>query len=167
VIKQINIANKDKTIKELERFNCKHYESIDIEFCNVHLTEINKISGKRIFDKNSLFVRSSTLWEIMQPLGDRGKHNFHGLKAEDIFSALKSIKKPYCVFICKESRIAIATIVENCNKDKLLLIIELHSGLENDRFANINKLVSLYPKKKIDNMLLKVDSKDILFRKEK
>lgn len=167
MIKIINIANKSKAIEQIKRYNCKHYESTDIEFRNVHLMQINKICKKRIFDKNNLFVRSSTLWELMQPIGDRGRHNFHGLHAYEIYNALKNLNNPYSVFVSKESRIAIATIVENGDKDKLLLIIELHSGLENDRFANINKLVSLYPKKKIDNMLIKLNKNDIFYRKTK
>lgn len=164
--KQINIANKEKAVSLLEKYHCKNYESADIEILNVHLKEINMICNKKIFDKNSLFVRSSTLWELMQPEGTKGKHNFHGLSPDEIFNALRGTLNPYCVYNTKENRIAVATMFVNKRNEKLLVVIELHAGLENDRFANINKLVSVYPKKNLDSLIKKMDEKDILFIKK-
>ena len=164
--KQINIAIKEKAVGLLEKYRCKNYESADIEILNVHLKQINLICDRKIFDKNSLFVRSSTLWEIMQPEGSKGKHNFHGLSAEEVFNALRDTLNPYCIFNTKENRIAVATLFVNNRNEKLLVIIELHAGLENDRFANINKLVSVYPKKNLDSLIKKLDKKDILYIKK-
>ena len=130
------------------------------------LKNINKICGRKLFDKNSLFVRSSTLWEIMQPVGGKGSHNFHGLKSEDILGALKGAIDPYSVYIARNKRIAVCTLFENFEHEKLLIVIELHCGLESDRFANINKIVSVYPKYNIDNLLLKLDKKEILYIKK-
>ena len=164
--KQINIAIKEKALNLLEKYRCKNYESTDIEILNVHLKDINFICNKKIFDKNSLFVRSSTLWELMQPEGNKGKHNFHGLSPEEIFNAMRGTVNPYCIYNTKENRIAVATMFVNNRNEKLLVIIELHAGLENDRFANINKLVSVYPKKNLDSLIKKLDKKDILYIKK-
>lgn len=65
----INIGNKKQASKQLNQFKNKQYESVEIEFTNVHLTSINELVGFKLFNKTSLFARSSMLWEIMQPVG--------------------------------------------------------------------------------------------------
>ncbi len=87
----IIIDNKKQAIKDLEQFKNKHYEAIDIEFANVHLLKLNDLINYKLFYKNSLFVRSSTLWEIMQPVGKGGKHH-RRLEPKEIVDALFSLK---------------------------------------------------------------------------
>ena len=163
--KRINIGDKEKAINDICQFSQKSYQAVDIEFFNVHLKELNETCGKKIFDKNNLYVRSSTLWELMQPEGSKKTHNFHGLSAENIYEAIKGCLDPFSIFASHDSRIVVITLVENVREEKLQLIIELHASLENDRSANINKLVSIYPKKNVENELKKIDAKDVLFMK--
>ena len=163
--KRINIGDKEKAIEDIRQFGQKSYQAVDIEFFNVHLKELNDVCGKKTFDKNNLYVRSSTLWELMQPEGYKKTHNFHGLSAEIIYEAIKGSLTPFSVFSSHDSRIVIITLVENLRHEKIQLIIELHASLENERSANINKLVSIYPKKNVENELKKINEKDVLFIK--
>ena len=87
----INIGNKKQACKDLEQFKNKHYDAVDLRINNIHLIKINDYVGYKLFYKNSLFVRSSTLWEIMQPFGSGGKHHYHGLEPEEIIDALSSL----------------------------------------------------------------------------
>ena len=165
--KRINIGDKEKALSDIHEFSLKHYKPTDIEFFNVHLKELNDTCNKKIFDKNNLYVRSSTLWELMQPEGNKGKHNFHGLTGNDIFNVLKSLLQPFAVYYSRDSRIVISTNEENNRHEKIQIVIELHASLENNRDANINKIVSIYPKKNILNKLNSMDNSLIVYRSDK
>ena len=156
----INIKNKRVAIEQLSKFKSKKYTSFDIKFENVHLRRVNKLIRKDIFFKNDLYVNSITLWEIMQPLGKRGGHNYHGLNHEDIIDALNGIIDPYCIFRAKLKRYAIIPIVNS-----LMVVIEIGAKLRGFVGANINKLVTVYQKKDIEKILNKMSNKDILYRK--
>ena len=162
--KRINIGNKEKAIIDIGQFSLKNYRSTDIEFFNVHIKELNKTLQMNIFDKNSLYIRSSTLWELMQEEGNKGKHNFHGLTPNQIYDVLKGLLAPYCVYYSRNSRIVITTFVENTRNEKIQLVLELHAPLENNRNANINKIVSIYPKKNLENKLLNLKQEEIIFK---
>ena len=49
--------------------------------------------------------------------------------------------------------------------EPLMVIIELNSGLIVNKNANINKIVTMYPKSNLDEYLNKLDEKDILYKK--
>ncbi len=163
VHKRINIGNKEKAINDISQFSFKNYRSVDIEFFNIHLKVLNKTLKKNIFDKNNLYIRSSTLWELMQKEGNKGKHNFHGLTPNQIYDVLKGLLTPFCVYYSENKRIVITTFVKNTRNEKIQLVLELHSPLENNRNANINKIVSIYPKKNLDNKLSNLKPSEILF----
>lgn len=78
----INLGRKKQASRDLEQFKNKHYEAIDIEFTNVHLLKLNAIIGFKFFSKNSLYVRSSTLWEVMQPVGKKRKASLPWLRTK-------------------------------------------------------------------------------------
>ena len=161
----INVKEKESAIENVDVFRKKKYENKDIRFINVNLLEINKLLDKQIFYKNDLYINSETLWELMQDVGDGGKHNYHGLTAEDIVDALNSIADPYALFETKFSRYAIITITISHFREPLMAIIEVGAGLYLDINVNINKIVTMYPKRNVDIMLNGLDKKDILFVK--
>ena len=163
--KRINIAEKEKAIEDLNQFSMKHYQSTDVEFFNVHLKLINDVCNVKIFDKNNLFVRSSTLSELMQPEGFKGKHNHHGLSASEIYLTLKSLSTPFAVYYSREARIVVCSNVANTRNEKIQVVVELHAGLENNRFANINKIVSIYPKRNILNKLDSLNEDLLIYKK--
>ena len=163
--KNINIKNK-KAISEISKFRDKQYLPIDIRFENVYLKRINKLLQVAIFDKNDLYINSSTLWELMQPIGKTGSHNYHNLSPDDIYHALNSLMDPYCVFRVKNGRFAIIPVYISSFKEFLMVVIETNSGLITNIKANVNKIVTIYPKSNIDDYLSKIYSKDILFIKK-
>lgn len=163
--KRINIGDKEKAINDINQFSLKNYQALDIEFFNVHLIKLNDISKNKLFDKTKLYVRSSTLWELMQPEGKSGKHHFHGLSAEDIYDCIKGLANPLCIYSSYNERIVIVTSKENVRQEKMILVIEKHSSLENNRDANINKLITVYPKKNIENVILKLRVDQLIYSK--
>lgn len=107
--KIINIKNK-KSISDIQKFKAKKYSLVDIRFENVHLKDFNRFVSFDLFDKNDLYINSTTLWELMQPTGSAGSHNYHNLTPEDIYNALNAIKDPYCVFKVKHERYAVIPV---------------------------------------------------------
>ena len=159
----INIGNKKQAYIALEQFRNKHYESIDIEFTNVHLTRLNELVGYKLFRKNSLYVRSSTLWEIMQPVGKGGKHHYHGLEPCEIVNALSSLFDTVLIYQSYSNRYAALVLGEKY--PVLMVVIELNAGLENNRGADINKQVTIYPKENLYKFRKHLNEKDILYKK--
>ena len=109
VNKTINIKSK-KALKQVEQFKKKNYTPVDIRLQNVNLKTLNKIIMFDLFDKNDLFINSTTLWELMQPIGDSGSHNYHGLLPEDILDALNSLETPNYILKVKQDRYAIIPV---------------------------------------------------------
>ena len=162
--KIINIKNI-KAISDIEEFKKKKYIGVDIKFINVHLKNLNDLTFKNIFNKNNLYINSVTLWELMQPLGNQGSHNFHSLLPEDIYYALNNLTEPYCIINAKFSRYAVVPSSTSSFNELLMVIIEVGSGLFNNSNANINKIVTIYPKSELDKYLDNLDNDNILFRK--
>ena len=101
----------------------------------------------------------------MQPLGAKGKHNFHGLSPEEIYDSLHDLQNTKCIASVYESRFVVVTsVIASCG-DPIIAIVEIGSPLTLNRNANINKVVTLYPKKKLDNYLNKIPQKKIVTKK--
>ena len=163
----INIANREKAIENLKDYKEKKYVLTDVKFLNVHLREINKLLEFDIFVKNDLFINTISLWELMQPLGDKGGHNYHDLSPENIVDALSSITEPYCILKTEISQYAILSTTISHFGEPLMVIIEVGAGLDKNINANINKLVTMFPKRDIDKSLEHKDPKDILYKSPK
>ena len=162
--KIINIkSNKD--IKEIREFKNKNFSPIDVKFTNVHLKELNKIINFELFTKNDLYINSKSLWELMQPIGNAGSHNYHELMPEDIFNALNNLLDPQCVIKVKNERYAVIPAYISSFNEPLMVIIELNSGLIINKNANVNKIVTIYPKSNLSDYLEKLDEKEILYKK--
>lgn len=162
MIRKINLGNKKEAIKAFKTFKTNNYVPFDIELVNSHLKNINNSLNANVFKKSSLFVTSKTLWECSQPLGAKGKHNFHGLSPEEIYNSLHDLQNTRCIAIVNESRFVVVTsIIANCG-DPIIAVVEVGSSLALNRNANINKLVTLYPKKKLNNYLNKIPKNKII-----
>lgn len=137
----------------------------DVKFENVHLKKLNEIVEYELFKKNDLYINSITLWELMQPLGDSGSHNFHELTPSDISNSLNSLGKPYCIYKVKNNRFGCVPFYISSFKTQMIIVIEIGVGLINNTNANINKIVTMYPISDLNHVLEKTKSKDILFIK--
>lgn len=162
--KIINIKNK-KAIDEIKVFKDKVFVPIDVKFENTHLKELNKLIGRDLFSKNDLYINSVTLWELMQPLGNAGSHNYHELTPEDIYYALNDIAHPECVIKAKNERYAIIPTYVSSFNEPLMIVIQLESGLIDNKNAKINKIITIYPKSNLEDYLNKMDENDILYKK--
>ncbi len=165
VIRRINLGNKKEAVRTLKAFKTNDYVPFDIELINSHLKNINDSLGINIFRKRSLFITSKTLWECMQPLGARGKHNFHGLSPEEVYDSLRDLQSAKCVVNVYESRFVIVTSIIAACGDPIIAVVETGSSLTLNRNANINKVVTLYPKKKLDNCLNRNSKYKIIIKK--
>ena len=161
----INISNKEFALSILGQLRDKDYVAFDVEITNSHIKELNELIGRNLFTKSSLYISSTTLHELMKPVGGKGQHNFHGLTPDDIYMSLLSIRDPRCVFIDKKGRYAIISIELSHFDYPLMLIIEKNAGLQIDAKARINKVVTIYPKTQIDEYIAKVDERKLLYKK--
>ena len=80
----LNVGNYESSIEVLKRIKENEYVPFDIRITNTHLVNLNKLVGKTLFRKDSLYISSKTLWEIMQTKIGYGSHNYHALLPEDI-----------------------------------------------------------------------------------
>ena len=153
-MKIINIKNKTEALMSLERFRLKEQSGVEIKLINVHLCEINALVGEKIFSKNDLYVTGETLYEIMQPIGDgHGRHHYHGLSPKLVLETLNNAKFPYGIYKAGNQRYVIVTISTNITGENVVLIVEIGASLKGVRDANINKLVSIYPRRNIDKKI--------------
>ena len=159
----INLADKKSTIEQLNKLMEKEYVPFDIEITNSHIKDLNEKIGINLFSKNSLYISSITIHDIMQPIGDSGSHNYHGLFAEDIYLALKSINNPKYVYVTKHGRYAIVSIELSHFNVPLMLVIEKGAGIQNDINASVNKVITIYPKNYIDDYIAKLDKRLLLY----
>ncbi len=162
--KIINIRSK-KSIDDIAEFKDNDFAPCDIKFTNVHLKDLNKILKKDLFSKNDLYVNSTTLHDLMQSKGKSDSHNYHDLMPEDIFKAINSLLDPECIILVKKERYAVIPTYVSSLNEPLMVIIELNSGLIINKKANINKIVTIYPKSNLEKYLEKLDEKEILYKK--
>ena len=162
MIKIINIKSAD-ALKQITEYKNKLFSMHDIRLENVHMKRINALIKYNLFSKNDLFVNSTGLWEMMQPQGKQGGHHYHDLTPEEVLDALNNIISPYCIFKTKQNRLSIILSCV-CHKDNpLMAIVEVGVGLIDDEEANINKLVSLYPKSDIEKIVEKLKPNELLY----
>ena len=162
MIKIINIKS-DNALEQLTQFKNKKYAMCDVRFDNTSLRTVNELIGYTLFFKNDLFANSDTLWSLMQEDDGKDSHNHHGLTPEDILDALNNIQDPYCIFISKFERVAIIVSCLSHYGEPLMAIIEVGTGLIEDDDANINKLITMYPYGKVEKMINKLKTEEILY----
>ena len=142
----------------------KIFNGTIIRFSNTKLKRLNNLIGKNIFYKNDLFVDATTLYDLMQPEGERGtRHNFHGLQPETIWIVLNQLNSPVCVLNEGINRYAIVLLAKDKDGVPLLTVIQTGCRLGDEESANINKLVTMFRKEKILNFIKSFDIKDIIY----
>ena len=162
----INIGNKLASLKYLKEIKEHQYAPFDLRIVNSHITDINKLIGRRLIKKDALYINSETLWEIMQPQGHKGRHhNQHGLTENDVHNALANISEPYCIYMSRYDRCAIVSIALSHFSEKTITIIEINADLTGFKNAGIYKIITMYPKSKIDNILKRTEPNNILYKK--
>ena len=163
MIKYANIQKRRETLSLLYLVKTKQYPNLVVRFKNTNLCLINELVGKTIFYKNDIFVDAITLYEIMQPVGGKGKkHNYHGLNPETILDGLRNINVPLCILNDGKSKYSIIIPTKDENGNQLLVVIETACQI-NGGDSNVNKLVTVFPKEKVFKYLRSFDIEDVVY----
>ena len=163
---KINLAEKAKTLALLNKVKSMKNSTFDIKISNSHIIELNKKIEKKIFKKESLYISSTTICDLMKPIGGKNQHNYHGLTAEDIYLSLISIKDPQYVFFVKDKRYAIISVKLSSFYYPMMMVIETNSGAVSGKDTSINKIITMYPKSYIDEYIEKLDKRKLLYKKK-
>ena len=142
--KILNIGNKKSTLKILKEFKNTEHSPFDVKITNSHITELNKIIGKKIFKKDSLYISSKTLWEIMQPVGGFGRHHYHGLTPENIYESLSTLHKSKNIIPSYDNRYLVITLAMVYTNIPLVIIIE-PNGIVANKETTVSKIITIYP----------------------
>ena len=161
----INVGNYESAVNLLNQIKKREHIPFDIRITNTHFVNLNKLVGKTLFKKDSLYINSKTLWEIMQTNIGYGSHNYHGLSPEDVIIALRNITRPSIVFSTKNNRIAIITIKNSHFNQPIMIVIEIGASLRGNVNANVYKIVTMYPKSNSDKYLSKLSKECLLYKK--
>ena len=148
MIKYLNLGNEKLTINSLETLKTNKTIQHDIRITNSHITNLNSVLNKKVFKKDALYIDSETLWEIMQPIGNKGKHNFHNLAPINIYDALVTMKLSKEIEVSYDNRyliVALATVFDDVN---LVVIVTPIGNLRDNSKAIVNRIITIYPKKK-------------------
>ena len=148
MFKIVNLGNQESAIKVLTEIKENDYVPFDVRITNSHITNLNSVLGKKVFRKDALYVGSDTLWEIMQPVGEKGKHNYHGLTPLDILNALVSMKQSTEIEVSYDNRYLIVTLATVFDDVNLVVIVTPKGYLKNDSKTIVNRIITIYPKKK-------------------
>ena len=165
--KIINIGYHDEAIKRLGQAKEKDYGNIDIKITNLHLIKLNTLANQTLFTKNDAYISAHTLYCVMNDDNDdtyKATHNYHNLTVDDIYEGLKSICNPNMIFSSDQNRYLIVSLFISSFGVPLLVVIEVHADLINKKAANINKIVTIYPKGDV-NDLLKGTKEKLIYRR--
>lgn len=143
--KILNIGNKKSSIELIQIIKEKNYSSFDIKITNCHITELNKVIGKKVFKNDVLYINARTLWEIMQPIGGKGKHHYHNLSPEEIYDILMQAKNSKEIFASHDGRYLVITLSSLINQSKYALILEPNGHSKNSYIASVIRVITMYP----------------------
>ena len=85
----------------------------------------------------------------MQPVGKKNHHHFHGLSPEIVVQTLQSVSSPFCVLKTDTNRYTILSIFQ-IEEKRILVVVEVDNPLENNNKIKINKIITIYPKDRVD-----------------
>ena len=148
MFKTINLGNEKSSLEALVAMKENKFTDYDVRITNSHINNLNSVLGKKVFRKDALYIGSDTLWEIMQPIGSKGRHNFHGLTPEDVYNALLTMKYSKEVDVSYDNRYLIVTLATVFDDVNLVVIVTPEGSLKNESKTIVNRIITIYPKNK-------------------
>ena len=106
---------------------------------------LNEIVGKRLFKNDALYIDSKTLWEIMQPVGGRGRHHYHSLNPEDIMFVLTNLKYSKTIIPSYDNRILIIALPSFTENKTYAVIIDPNGNTKNKIKNRVIRIITIYP----------------------
>ena len=145
MIKNINLGNKKSAIESLTQLKENKYENLEIRLFNTHITDLNKVLEKKVFKNDVVYANAIMFWEIMQPLGGKGKHHYHSLSPENVYMALSTMRYSKNVKLSYDNRYVIVTLATIVNGVGIAAIVTPNGHAK--RFANrdVVKIITIYP----------------------
>ena len=147
----INIANKETAIKVIKKIKETRYVPFDIRIKNTHIKVVNNIIHETIIRNDSVYINSTTLWDIMQPIGGVGDHHYHGLSPEDVYFALYNLKSPVDVMRSYDGRLMIVVDANPLNNTNYAIIVEPRGNLKYQIELIVTRIITIYPYHKNKN----------------
>ena len=148
MIKIINLGNQKSAIELLKILKENKYENLEIRLANTHITDLNKLLEKKIFKNGIVYTSASMLWEVMQPIGGRGKHNYHNLSPENVYEALSTMRYSKDVALSYDNRYVIVTLATTIGDISIAVIVTPIGTINMARNKCITKVITIYPYKK-------------------
>ena len=145
--KIINLGNKKASLELLKHLSKNKYEAIEIRIKNTHIKELNRLIGKKVFKNDMVYADASMFWETMQPLGGRGKHNFHNLSPENVYDALSTIRNSTQVTLSYDNRYVIVTLATLECGVNIIAVVTPTGTIRTNVSKKITKIITLYPHK--------------------
>ena len=146
--KFINLGNEKSAIESLKLLKENKYENLEVRLYNTHITELNVLLGKKIFKNDVVYANAGMLWEVMQPLGGRGKHNYHNLSPENVYEALSTMRNSTNVTLSYDNRYVIVTLATTIGDASIAVIVTPTGSIQQERNKNVAKVITIYPYKK-------------------
>ena len=159
----INVKDTKNAVKDMVEYAERDRGHFDVKLTNVHLCALNELARRTIFRKNDLYVDASTLYELMQPIGRHRSHNSHGLDPLQIINCLNDLNKTVSIIRSHLDRLCVFTSYLEDKNSSMILVIDRCSNLPNNLTALVNKLITIYPKRKVREYLGRCKKEDILY----
>lgn len=143
--KFINLGNEKSAIESLKLLKENKYENLEIRLYNTHITELNVLLGKKIFKNDVVYANAGMLWEVMQPEGGRGKHNYHNLSPENVYEALSTIHDSKDVTLSYDNRYVIITLATIKEDVCIAAIVTAEGTLKQNLYKKVTRIITIYP----------------------
>ena len=145
MIKNINLGNKESSLKILYHLKQNKYHSLDIRLINTHIKDLNNILGKNVFKNDVVYANAIMFWEIMQPLGGKGKHHYHNLTPENVFEALSTMHHSENVTLSYDDRYVIVTLAKIAGGINIAAVVTPKGSSVQKLNRNVIRIITMYP----------------------
>ena len=86
-------------------------------------------------------------WEVMQPLGGKGKHHYHNLTPEEVYEALSMMHYSKDVTLSYDNRYVIVTLATTAGGISIAAIVTPEGHTNELVNRDVIKIITMYPQK--------------------
>lgn len=143
--KNINLGDKESAIDILRNLKENKYEFLEIRVRNSHIKDLNNVLGRKIFKNDVVYANAIMFWEIMQPVGGKGKHHYHNLSPENVYEALSTMRYSNNVTISYDNRYVIVTLATIAGGISIAAIVTPDGHTKQSNKKNVIRIITMYP----------------------